>query len=199
MRPLSGLAIAPWNVLAGGKIRSDEEEARRKESGEKGRQMLGPAWERSADERKVCAALEKVAQEVGAKSLNSVAIAYVMQKTRFVFPIIGGRKVEHLMSNLEALDISLSPAQIASLESVVPFDKGFPYKYFVSSFWFMRSSRRSLTTVLPRATRRCITLRSRLWATSRGGRLQSLSSLRPSKTIPTGSRFRRPLHNKCMQ
>ena len=75
VRPLSGLAIAPWNVLAGGKIRSDEEEARRKESGEKGRQMLGPAWERSPDERKVCAALEKVAQEVGAKSIQAGACA----------------------------------------------------------------------------------------------------------------------------
>ena len=55
-----------------------------------------------------------------------------MQKTRFVFPIIGGRKVEHLKSNLEALDISLSAEQISYLEGVLPFERGFPYKYFVS-------------------------------------------------------------------
>ncbi|CAK5281159.1 unnamed protein product [Mycena citricolor] len=42
------------------------------------------------------------------------------------FPIIGGRKVEHLLSNIEALEISLSPEQIEFLESVLPFDPGFP-------------------------------------------------------------------------
>ena len=31
-----GMAIAPYNVLAAGKIRSDAEEQRRRESGEKG-------------------------------------------------------------------------------------------------------------------------------------------------------------------
>ena len=55
-----------------------------------------------------------------------------MHKTQYVFPIIGGRKIEHLYQNLEALEISLSPEQIQTLDNIVPFDKGFPYKYFVS-------------------------------------------------------------------
>ncbi|KAG0704242.1 NADP-dependent oxidoreductase domain-containing protein [Suillus ampliporus] len=54
------LALAPWNVLAGGKLRTDEEEERRRQTGEK--------------------ALEKVAKEVGAKHITAVAIAYLMQK-----------------------------------------------------------------------------------------------------------------------
>ena len=54
-----------------------------------------------------------------------------MQKAPYVFPIIGGRKVEHLQANIEALDISLSPEQLKYLEDVVPFNKGFPYSYFV--------------------------------------------------------------------
>ncbi len=55
-----------------------------------------------------------------------VAIAYVMQKAPYVFPIIGGRKVDHLLANTEALGISLSDEQIKYLESVSPFDAGFP-------------------------------------------------------------------------
>lgn len=55
-----------------------------------------------------------------------VAIAYVMQKTTNVFPIIGGRKVEHLKDNLEALDISLSAEQIKFIEDANPFNPGFP-------------------------------------------------------------------------
>lgn len=54
-----------------------------------------------------------------------------MQKVPYVFPIIGGRKVEHLHANIEALEIALSDEQIKFLGDVVPFNKGFPYGYFV--------------------------------------------------------------------
>ncbi|TFK36524.1 NADP-dependent oxidoreductase domain-containing protein [Crucibulum laeve] len=121
-----GMALAPWNVLAGGKIRTDAEEERRRQTGEKGRMLRGSNWERNETEKQVCKALEKVADEVGAKHISSVAIAYLMQKVPFVFPIIGGRKVEHLLENVEALDIKITPEQIKFLESVMPFDAGFP-------------------------------------------------------------------------
>lgn len=55
-----------------------------------------------------------------------------MHKTPYVFPIIGGRKIEHLKSNIQALDIVLTQEQIQSLESVIPFDLGFPHNFFVS-------------------------------------------------------------------
>ncbi len=55
-----------------------------------------------------------------------------MQKAPYVFPIIGGRKVEHLHSNLEALDIALTPEHITYLEGILPFDNGFPQNRFVS-------------------------------------------------------------------
>lgn len=122
-----GLALAPWNVLARGKFRTDEEEERRAASGEKGRAVIfGTDWKRTEDEKKMSTALEKVAKEVGAASITAVAIAYVMQKTPYVFPIIGGRKVEHLMSNLDALNVNLTDEHIAYLESIFPFDPGFP-------------------------------------------------------------------------
>ncbi|KAI0632846.1 aryl-alcohol dehydrogenase [Trametes polyzona] len=127
MARAEGMALAPWNVLAGGKIRTDEEEQRRRESGEKGRTILGPNWERNETERKVAKVLEQVAAEVGASNIQAVAIAYVMQKTPYVFPIIGGRKVEQLQANLEALDIALTEEQIKRIESAVPFDPGFPH------------------------------------------------------------------------
>lgn len=55
-----------------------------------------------------------------------------MQKTPYVFPIIGGRKVEQLEANLEALKIALSEEQVKYLESIVPIDLGFPYFITVS-------------------------------------------------------------------
>ncbi|KIJ62587.1 hypothetical protein HYDPIDRAFT_114235 [Hydnomerulius pinastri MD-312] len=121
-----GMALAPWGVLAGGKLRTDEEEERRRQTGEKGRQIFDPRWERNEEERAMSAALDKVAKEVGAKHITAVAIAYLMQKAPYVFPIIGGRKVEQLEANLEALEITLAPEHIKYLESIVPFDIGFP-------------------------------------------------------------------------
>jgi diketogulonate reductase-like aldo/keto reductase len=61
-----------------------------------------------------------------------VALAYVMHKTPFVFPIIGGRKVEQLQGNIDALRIKLSDEQMKYLESVLPFDPGFPNWMIVS-------------------------------------------------------------------
>jgi len=134
VHPCIGLALAPWNVLAAGKLRTDEEEERRRQTGEKGRTLTNPNWERNETEKAMSAALEKVAKEVGAKHITAVAIAYLMQKTPYVFPIIGGRKVEQLEANLESLAISLTPEHVKYLESVVPFDPGFPYSIIVSHF-----------------------------------------------------------------
>jgi aryl-alcohol dehydrogenase-like predicted oxidoreductase len=67
-----GMALAPWNVLAGGKIRTDAEEELRRATGEHGRTFYGP-WERTEKEKRVCKALEKVAAEVGAKHITSGA------------------------------------------------------------------------------------------------------------------------------
>jgi aryl-alcohol dehydrogenase-like predicted oxidoreductase len=64
--------------------------------------------------------------------LLAVAIAYHLHKVPYVFPIIGGRKVEQLQQNLLALDISLSPEQVQRIENAVPFNPGFPNNMIVS-------------------------------------------------------------------
>ncbi|KIY71678.1 Aldo/keto reductase [Cylindrobasidium torrendii FP15055 ss-10] len=120
-----GMALVPWAVLGGGKLRTDEEEKQREASGEQQRVFYGPEWKRNEKEREVSRALEKVAQDIGAKSIAAVAIAYVMQKTPYVFPVIGGRKIDQLKSNIEALEISLSKEHIAFIEDAAPTDFGF--------------------------------------------------------------------------
>jgi len=66
-----GLALAPFGVLAAGKIRTDAEEERRRQTGENGRVLFDPAWERNDHEKAVCKALEKVASDIGAKNITS--------------------------------------------------------------------------------------------------------------------------------
>ena len=119
-----------------------------------GRAIFTPDWKRTEEERKVCLALEEVAKQVGVDSITAgeyqkfmcshhirsrcsvVAIAYVMQKTPYVFPIVGGRKVEHLMDNIAALNITLTPEQVKFLEDALPFKPGFPHEMIVSKYAF---------------------------------------------------------------
>ncbi|KAJ6556247.1 aryl-alcohol dehydrogenase [Mycena capillaripes] len=124
----AGIALTLWSVLAEGHIRTDAEEERRRASGEKGRSSHGP-WERTEDEKKMCAALEVVAQQVGAKHITAVAIAYALHKAPYIYPIIGGRTPEQLMANIEALDIALTDEQLAYIDGILPFDKGFLAKF----------------------------------------------------------------------
>jgi hypothetical protein len=55
-----------------------------------------------------------------------------LHKLPYVFPIIGGRKVEQLKENITALDISLTPEQVRRIEQAAPFDQGFPNSFVVS-------------------------------------------------------------------
>ncbi|KAJ9483324.1 hypothetical protein VN97_g10082 [Penicillium thymicola] len=122
-----GMALAPWDVMGGGKFKTKEEIEQRKVRGEGLRSILSP--EQSEEEEAMSAALEKVANEHGIKSLTAIALAYVMAKTPNVFPLIGGRKVEHLHDNIQSLSIRLTAEQIDYLESQKPFDVGFPSNF----------------------------------------------------------------------
>lgn len=45
----------------------------------------------------------------------------------YVFPICGGRKIEHLKSNIDALSIDLSDGNIQEIENAFQFDLGYPH------------------------------------------------------------------------
>ena len=90
-----------------------------------------------------------------------MAIAYVMQKAPFVFPVIGGRKIEHLHQNLEALEIALTDEHIKYIESILPFELGFPYNVFVSEQTVQFYQAKTYTEFF-RATARIIIWSSRL-------------------------------------
>lgn len=77
---------------------------------------------------KVSKVLEKIANSKGT-IITSIALAYVMHKTPNVFPIVGGRKVEHLKGNIEALSIKLSKEEINEIDDASDFNPGFPHNF----------------------------------------------------------------------
>jgi aryl-alcohol dehydrogenase-like predicted oxidoreductase len=65
------------------------------------------------------AALEKAAAARGARPAQ-LAIAWVLAKSPRIVPVIGARTRKQLAESLGALDVRLSPAEIATLEEAVP-------------------------------------------------------------------------------
>lgn len=120
MAQQQGMALAPWNALGGGLFKTEEELAAQDE----GRKMFPP---REKD-KKVAAALDKLAKPRGVHR-TAIALAYVMHKSPYVFPIVGGRNINHLKGNIDALSIELSPQEIDEIEAAEPFDVGFPMNF----------------------------------------------------------------------
>ncbi|KAF5010399.1 hypothetical protein FDECE_3451 [Fusarium decemcellulare] len=120
-----GMALAPWGVLGGGRLQTKKSMEERKKLGEGLRRHYSA--EQTEQEVLVSEALETVAKEHGEDvSITAIALVYVLHKASNVFPIMGGRKVEHLEDNLRALEIQLTHGQLERLEKLVPFDIGFP-------------------------------------------------------------------------
>ncbi|KAF7860479.1 hypothetical protein EAF04_008604 [Stromatinia cepivora] len=114
-----GMGLAPWGALGGGHFKSEEQ--RKSDEGRK----LAPPTEAAF---KISKALEKIANEKKT-IITSVAMAYVMKKAKYVYPIVGGRKVEHLKGNIEALSVELSDDDVKQIDEANAFDIGFPQNF----------------------------------------------------------------------
>jgi len=114
-----GMGLAPWGALGGGNFKSEEQR-----KSQEGRKMGAP----SPDAIKISKVLEGIAKRKSA-AITGVALAYVMHKAPYVFPIVGGRKIEHLKGNIEALTLELSDEDIKEIEGAREFDIGFPNNF----------------------------------------------------------------------
>jgi diketogulonate reductase-like aldo/keto reductase len=115
-----GMALCPWGALGGGNFTTEE----KRKNNEQGRNF-GPATEKHIA---VSKKLESIASQKKTQ-ITSIALAYVRHKYPFVYPIVGGRKIDHLKGNIEALAIELSEEEIDDIDSAVPFDIGFPMSF----------------------------------------------------------------------
>lgn len=122
------MGLCPWGALGGGNYKTKEQIAAMEKSGDKGR----ASWRVTERDEKVTVVLDKLSKELGI-SITGVALAYVMQKTPYVFPIVGGRKTEHLDDNIKAIGVKLTPEQLKEIEESNPFELGFPHNFLGGS------------------------------------------------------------------
>ena len=124
-----GMGMAPWRVVGGGAYKTDEQ---RKATD--GRKMYAAEEE----DLKVSKVLEGIANRRGTL-ITSVALAYIMAKAPYVFPIVGGRNLRHLEGNIEALRLELSEEEIEEIEKAYPFQGGFPNAFLAGGTAAIRS------------------------------------------------------------
>lgn len=119
-----GMALAPWGAIGGGAFKTKAQRESAEPGGRNAKFMtLG-------NEEKVSDVLEKIANNRSpVPPITSVALAYVMHKSPYVLPIVGGRKTSHLESNIAALGLRLTSEDIKEIDAAYGFDMGFPHQF----------------------------------------------------------------------
>ncbi|KAE8420036.1 NADP-dependent oxidoreductase domain-containing protein [Aspergillus pseudocaelatus] len=118
-----GMGICVYGALGQGRFQTEAAFLER-EQDRSGRKTKPP----TQTERAVSKVLEEIATRKN-KHVTSIALAYIMLKTPYIFPIVGGRKVEHLEGNIDALEIALEDEEMERIEASFEFDPGFPHTF----------------------------------------------------------------------
>jgi aryl-alcohol dehydrogenase-like predicted oxidoreductase len=110
-----GLGIIPWSPLARGRLArtgpSPSEGTTRAETDQYAVDLYD-----SPSDLEVIEAVRGVAREAGV-SPGEVALAWLLSKPAVAAPIIGATKLDYLDSAVRALDVKLSPEQVAAVEA----------------------------------------------------------------------------------
>ncbi|KAB8203742.1 Norsolorinic acid reductase B [Aspergillus parasiticus] len=126
-----GMGLCPYGVLNQGRFRTEEGFRDRDQTNNAGGRNIIPL---SEHDRSVSSVLDIVATSKGVPLLQ-VALAYVMQKAPYVFPIVGVRKVDHLTGVEPAVHISLTDEEVNAIENAYEFDPGFPHTFLSGSMF----------------------------------------------------------------
>ena len=124
-----GMALCPYGVLNQGRFQTGAGFEER-EKNNPGRSFIPT----SAHDKEVSRVLEKVAEDKGVDMLH-IALSYVRQKTPYVFPIVGGRKLEHIQGNIASLGVALTGEEMKQVESSYEFDPGFPHTFLSGTLY----------------------------------------------------------------
>lgn len=118
-----GMAIAPYGTPNQGRFQTKQGFEEREKNND-GRNFIPT----SQHDKTVSAHLERIASKKGTDLLK-IALAYVIQKTPYVFPIVGGRKMEHIQGSIDALRVSLSDENMKEVKDGYHFHPGFPHTF----------------------------------------------------------------------
>lgn len=120
-----GLSVAAWSPLARGLL-----SGKFTRSTPSGPTRIRPE-DATEEELRVAREVDAVADELGASS-SQVALAWTMARRPHLHPIIGARRVEQLIDNLAAADLTLPDEAVRRLDEISAIDLGFPTAFIKS-------------------------------------------------------------------
>jgi aryl-alcohol dehydrogenase-like predicted oxidoreductase len=91
--------------------------------------MMKPHMPEQNRTDRVVEALERVSRDVG-RPPAQVALAWLRTREVPVIPIVGARRLDQLNDNLASLTLTLSPAQVATLDEASAIEPGFPNEFY---------------------------------------------------------------------
>jgi aryl-alcohol dehydrogenase (NADP+) len=107
-----GIGVLPWSPLARGKLTRDwDVTTSRSESDEYGRTL----YDTGESDRVIVERVAKIAQARGVPRAQ-IALAWLLSKPGITAPIVGATKPLHLDDAVAALEVRLTPEEIAELE-----------------------------------------------------------------------------------
>ena len=122
-----GMSVAAWSPLAGGVLSGKFTRPGGAESGTR----IDPA-SISEHDHEVAQQVQIVADELGA-SPSQVAIAWTRARSKVVHPIVGARRLDQLVDNLGAVDVSLPEEAVDRLNGATGFSIGFPSNFIAET------------------------------------------------------------------
>ncbi len=127
------LAVTPWSVLGGGVLsgkfnKSDGDiDTKRHIDKTKGE---GPLADRNMA---IAATTIKVAEEIGCTP-SQVALAWVMQQSENIIPILGARTLAQIEDNLGCTEVKLTADQLSMLNKMTAIEPGFPHEFLQADY-----------------------------------------------------------------
>ncbi|MDX2195757.1 MAG: aldo/keto reductase [Cytophagales bacterium] len=122
-----GLGVVAWAPLAGGALTGkylnlQNNDPKRLKEGSK-----------RINERNtlIAKAVTDMANDTGYAAAH-IALAWIMQKGKAFFPLVGARNVAQIQDNIRASEIILSESQIKILDEVSGIELGFPHDFLKS-------------------------------------------------------------------
>lgn len=109
-----GVGVIPWSPMARGRLARPWGEATKRTEGDAFGKTLYVENEDSS--RQINEAVARIAVARGAK-MAQVALAWVLQKQPVAAPIIGATKLGHVEDAVGALELELTPEEVAALEA----------------------------------------------------------------------------------
>lgn len=123
-----GMALAPFAVLGSGYLKTSAQRAAEAKNPDHQKEGRNVPLVDKPQKTVLADALEKISNARGIR-ITDVALAWARSKAPYIFPILGGRKIEHLKSNIDALGLELTAEEIEEIEQAVPFHFGYPQEF----------------------------------------------------------------------